>query len=312
MNLRRICVCFGLGGSLLSLAGCEDWDVGGMGSSDRYREDFHYSYPLNPGATVQVDNFNGSVEIAGWDKNTVDIDGTKYANSEDRMQQIKIDVSPSPGSVAIRTTRPLDRMGNSGARYVIHVPRQAELTNIVSSNGAIRVDSIDGNAHLKTSNGGIRATAIRGSVDAQSTNGTLEIADVIGDAILRTSNGGIRADIKKGGFEAHTSNGSITARLMEADSRPVRLESSNGHIELTMDAAREVHADTSNSSITVRMPNSAGATLRAHTSNASITSDFDVSVHGVVSKHHLDGTIGSGGPLLDLGTSNGGIKLLRF
>jgi DUF4097 and DUF4098 domain-containing protein YvlB len=99
---------------------------------------------------------------------------------------------------------------------------------------------------------------------------------------------------------------------MEPDSRPVRLESSNGHIELTMDAAREVHADTSNSSITVRMPNSAGATLRAHTSNASITSDFDVSVHGAVSKHRLDGTIGSGGPLLDLGTSNGGIKLLRF
>src|SRR5271170_4773691 len=102
---------FLLGISLVTLAGCEDFDFGGV-ASDRYREDFHYSYPLNPGATVQVDNFNGSVEIAGWDKNTVDIDSTKYANSEDRMRQIKIDVSPSPGSVAIRTTRPLDRMGN--------------------------------------------------------------------------------------------------------------------------------------------------------------------------------------------------------
>jgi DUF4097 and DUF4098 domain-containing protein YvlB len=310
MDLRRFCL-FCVVGSFLGLAGCEDWDVG-VGRSDRYREDFHYSYPLNPGASVQVDNFNGSVEISGWDKNTVDIDGTKYANSEDRMRQMKIDVSASSGSVTIRTTRPADRWGNSGARYVIHVPRHAELTNIVSSNGAIHVDSIDGNAHLRTSNGGIRATAIRGTVDAQSSNGTLEIADVVGDAMLRTSNGGIKADVKKGGFDARTSNGSITARLMEPDAKPVRLESSNGHIELTMDAAREVHADTSNSSIIVRMPNSAGATLRAHTSNASITSDFDVAVHGTLSKHRLEGTIGTGGPLLDLETSNGGIKLLRF
>ena len=142
---------------------------------------------------------------------------------------------------------------------MIHVPRHAELTNILTSNGAIHVDNIDGNAHLKTSNGGIRATAIRGSVDAVSSNGTLEITDVVGDLLLRTSNGGIKADVKKGGFDARTTNGSITARLTEPDSKPVRLESSNGHIELTMDAAREVHADTSNSSITVRMPNSAGA-----------------------------------------------------
>jgi DUF4097 and DUF4098 domain-containing protein YvlB len=93
----------------------------------------------------------------------------------------------------------------------------------------------------------------------------------------------------------------------------VHLESSNGNIELTMDAAREVHADTSNSSITVRMPGSAGAQVKARTSNASITSDFDVSVRGgMLSKHRMEGTIGSGGPLLDLSTSNGGIKLVRY
>jgi hypothetical protein len=76
---------------------------------------------------------------------------------------------------------------------------------------------------------------------------------------------------------------------------------------------REVHADTSNSSITVRLPSSAGATVRAHTTNSSIDTDFDVSVHGgMISKHRLEGTIGSGGPLLDLGTSNGSIKILRL
>jgi len=297
--------------AMFTLAGCEEFDIGGF--SDRYREDFHYSYPLNAGASVMLDNANGAVEIVGWDKNTIEIDGTKYAGTEERLREVKIDISQSPNSVSIRTVPPMPRVGNFGARYVIHVPKKVELQNIVSSNGTIRVETIDGHTRLKTSNGGIRAFALSGSLDARTSNGSIDLSDVTGDTTLHTSNGAIKADVKKGIFEASTSNGSITARLLEADSRPVRLESSNGHIDLTIDAAREVHAETSNSSIVVRMPPSVGATVRAHTSNAPITSDFDVSVHGgLISKHRLEGNIGSGGPMLDLGTTNGSIKILRM
>jgi DUF4097 and DUF4098 domain-containing protein YvlB len=103
----------------------------------------------------------------------------------------------------------------------------------------------------------------------------------------------------------------MDVRLTDPGERPVRLESSNGRIDLTMDAAREVHASTSNSSITVRLPSTAGVDLRAHTSNASISSDFEVR-GGVRSKHHLEGAVGPGGPLLDLTTSNGGIHLTKL
>jgi Putative adhesin len=295
------------------LTGCDEIDLGNIGSSDRYREDFHHSFPLNAGGSVRLDNFNGSVEISGWDKNTVDIDGTKYANTEYRLKEMKIEFVPSVNSINIRTVPPLDRHGNAGARYTIHVPRHTELAGIVTSNGPIRVDTIEGSTHLRTSNGAVHATRLLGPLEVQTSNGSIEVSEVTGDTTLRSSNGTIRADIRKGGFGARTSNGSITVRLMEPDSSPVRLESSNGHIELTMNAAREVHASTSNSSITVRMPASAGATVNAHTSNSSITCDFDVTLHGELRpKHHLEGTIGNGGPLLDLGTSNGSIKLLRM
>jgi hypothetical protein len=297
--------------SMILLGGCEDFDLAGI--SDRYKEDFHFSYPLAEGGTIELENMNGSIEISGWDKNTVDIDGTKYANSEMRLNEMKIDVRPSEKSVTIRTVPPIDRHGNFGARYVLHVPRHAELANIISSNGQIRVSDMDSAAHLRTSNGGVRVSDIHGSVDARTSNGPLELADVTGDATLHTSNGSIHADVKKGRFEASTSNGSITARLLEPDQNSVRLESTNGHIDLTMDAAREVHATTSNSSITVHMPSSAGANVRAHTSNSSISSDFDVSVHGGrLSRHQMEGTIGAGGPLLDLTTSNGAIRLTRL
>jgi hypothetical protein len=295
------------------LAGCEDFDLGSMGGSDRYREDFHFSYPLSAGGSLRVENFNGSVEISGWDKNTVDIDGTKYANTEYRLKEMKLDIVPSASSITIRTLPPIDHRGNAGARYTIHVPRRIELSSIVSSNGKITIESIEGATHLRTSNGSVHVNGVVGPLEAQTSNGTIEVTDVTGDTTLQSSNGTIRADVHKGRFGAHTSNGSINVRLTEPDPSPVRLESSNGHIELTMDAVREVKATTSNSSITVRLPASAGAMLDAHTSNSSITCDFDVSVHGgMISKHRLEGTIGKGGPLLDLGTSNGSNKLLRL
>ena len=302
----------GLGAAaVFMLSGCIDVDLGGI--SDRYREDFHYSYSLNPGATIQLESFNGSVEITGWDKDLVEIDGTKYAASEMRMKDIKIDISDSPNSLSIRTSHPMEHFGNAGARFTLHVPKRVDLTNISTSNGPVRINTIEGSAHVHTSNGSIHASGLKGSLDAQTSNGTVDLSDVSGDTTVRTSNGSVKAEVRKGHFDAHTSNGSITARLLEADSHPVRLESSNGHIELTLDEAREVHATTSNSSITIRMPATINATVNAHTSNASITSDFDVSVHGGrIGKHSLEGNIGEGGPTLDLGTSNGSIKLVRF
>jgi DUF4097 and DUF4098 domain-containing protein YvlB len=175
------------------------------------------------------------------------------------------------------------------------------------------MDGIEGLSHLRTSNGAIHATRLVGRLEAQTSNGSIEVSEVTGDTTLHSSNGSIRADVRKGRFDARTSNASITVRLMEPDSSPIRLESSNGHIDLTMDASREVRASTSNSSITVRLPSSAGALVNARTSNSSITCDFDVTLHGELKpKHHLEGIIGNGGPLLDLGTSNGSIKILRM
>jgi hypothetical protein len=296
---------------VLILCGCEDFDLGA--GVNRYQQDFHYSYPLSAGGSVQLENHNGSVEISGWDKDEVEIDGTKYANTQSRMNEIKIDVVASAASVAIRTIPPIDRWGGYGARYIVHVPRRAELGNIMSSNGSIRVTGIDGKAYLRTSNGSIHAAQTQGLLDIQTSNGSVELFDIAGNTTVHTSNGGIRGDVKKGRFDARTSNGPIDVRLLEADSNPVRLVSSNGHITLSMESPREVRADTSNSSITVRMPSTAAVNLRANTSNAPITTDFEVTVHGSInSRHRLEGTIGAGGPLVDLGTTNGSIRVMKL
>ena len=277
---------FLLAGAVL-LAGC---DLDDFGSSDRYSEDFHYNYPLKPGGRVALENFNGSIDISGWDQDTVDISGAKYASTVEARDAIKIQITQAPDSIEIRTVRPSERR-NAGARYVVKVPRRVELERIVSSNGQIRVNDVSGAARLKTSNGSVRVFNLAGNLDSGTSNGSVEVENIKGDCTLRTSNGRIKAQGIRGGFDASTSNGGVDATLDELK-RGVRMTTSNG-------------------GITLRLAGNVNARLMARTSNASISSDFDVATHGTRDKHHLEGTIGSGGPVLDLSTSNGGIKVVR-
>src|SRR5579885_502067 len=74
--MRRSMLLWPLLPGLLALAGC---DIEDFAASERSTTDFHYSYALKSGGRLSLENFNGSVEITGWDQETVDISGAKYA-----------------------------------------------------------------------------------------------------------------------------------------------------------------------------------------------------------------------------------------
>ena len=71
---------------------------------------------------------------------------------------------------------------------------------------------------------------------------------------------------------------------------------------------------TVNGSITVELPEGAGAEVRAQTLHGRIETDFPVTVMHVKRRfvgYKLEGTIGKGGPLLELETVNGSIRVRR-
>jgi len=299
--------------AFLTMTGCvvySDW-----GDSDRYKEDFHKSYPLRSGGTISVESFNGSVELIGWDQASVEVDATKYASTRRNLDDLKIVINASNDALHIRTERPSWTLGGMGVRYTIRVPKKAVLDRIQSSNGAVKIEDVDGPANLTTSNGSIHVTGMHGDLDVHTSNGGIGIRDLVGNANLRTSNGTIDAEAKGGRFEAVTSNGRIEARLTDpSPNSTVRLESSNGHIELTLDARKtpDVRAETNNSSILLRLNESANARVHAHTSHGSVTSDFDeLRPENSRERHEVEGTIGGGGALIDLSSSNGPIRIVK-
>jgi DUF4097 and DUF4098 domain-containing protein YvlB len=301
-------------GAALLLGGCVNF--GDFGPSDAYKEDFHFTHPLSPGGTVSVETFNGPIEVMGWEQDSVEVNGTKYASSQSVLDALKIDVSSSPGSVRIRVIRPLDTHWHMGVRLSIRVPHKAVLDRISTSNGQIRIEDVEGGMRVQTSNGAVRLSRLKGPIEARTSNGAIEAEDIEGNTKMHTSNGSIRAEVMHGSFEGYTSNGSINARLKDLGATwPVRAESSNGRIELSVDGRQlpEIRASSSNSSIVLRLPASANANVRAHTSHSSVTSEFS-GLHDDGGRRHseMNGTIGSGGPLIELSSSNGSIKIVKF
>jgi DUF4097 and DUF4098 domain-containing protein YvlB len=294
----------------LVLVGC---DFDGFDDA-RLKEDFHYTYKLQPGGRLELESFNGSVEITGWDQDSVDISGTKYAPNQDLLDALKVDVVSASDSIRIRSVRPNERRGNMGVKYVISVPRKTLLERVISSNGSVRVQQLEGNVRVKTSNGSVRIASLKGDLDVNTSNGSVELNEFSGGAVLHTTNGSINAQGVRGFFDATTSNGSIDAHIARpSGGRPVRASSTNGKITLALDElTTDIQASTSNSGITVKLPGAVNARLKAHTSNSNVHTDFDVAVKGTISKNNMDGTIGSGGPVVDLSTSNGAIRIQKM
>ncbi len=284
----------------LLLCACDGFD---SHSTTRYQSDFHYSYALNPGGRVEVDNVNGEVEIVGWDRNQCEISGFKYASTAEMRDRIKIDIHQTGSEIEIRTIRPPgDSLGSLGARYTIRVPYKTELERVTSSNGSIHVAEIAGRADLKTSNGPVTVESLSGMLSAH------------------TSNGAIRAEHVTAGMEASTSNGPITVHFADAVPAPaefLKFETNNGRVEITMPMPPRsaMRVQTSNSGITLRLPSNTAAKIRMETSHGEVSSDF--LAEGAHAEHHhghqrLEETVGEGGPTIDLHTTNGSIRVVKM
>jgi DUF4097 and DUF4098 domain-containing protein YvlB len=246
----------------------------------RVTEDFKYSYALNQNARLSVESFNGSIEVASWDRNEVEVAGTKYASSSDLLKEIKVDITNSPEFVTVRAHRPKGDdgwwgRGGAGVKMTIRVPRKVKLDRLASSNGAIRIENIEGDARVTTSNGAIRVANLKGRLEATTSNGKVEASGITGGAIAKSSNGAIEMSF---------------SRLPD----------------------QGVEASTSNGAITIRLPEGVNADLRATTSNASVSSDYDVTTRGSIGKNRLEGRIGDGGALIRLSSSNGAIRIQKL
>lgn len=124
----------------------------------------------------------------------------------------------------------------------------------------------------------------------RTVNGALEANDLESDVQLTTVNGDVQ--VSTTGFaEATTVNGSIDAAMGAIDLR-------NG-----------LSFKTVNGSIELDLPNDVDADIDAEWLNGGLESDLPIRLVGRMGRHSARGTIGDGGPAIEINTVNGSIRI---
>lgn len=296
--------CALIAGSLTVLCGCDD-----MGGFARVQQDFHYSYAMPVGGHLDIENRNGSVTVLGWDRNSIDVAGTKYAPDSSALQEVRIKVDVTGNTASITTESPNGGWGNFGANYTIHLPNNTAVSRAKSTNGSVTAEDMNAGGSLISTNGRISLRHDTGNFDARTTNGSIEFEDCSGLERAETTNGSVNGSLKTGGFEARSTNGSIDLTVAQPQrDQELRASTTNGpvHIALNQFAGNPIHAETSHGSITIRLPHDTNAEIDAHTSVARITSELPISAEES-DRHALRGRLGNGGPVISATTSTGPI-----
>ena len=143
--------------------------------------------------------------------------------------------------------------------------------------------------------GRVEAAGVEGSLTVESSNGAVKASAIRGGAQVRTSFASVSLDGVGSRIDVDNQNGAVEVRgLPSADGQcaPVTLKSTFGPIRVTL-------------------PEGVGYTVDARTSFGKIKSEMPLSISGSMSSDAMTGKIGDGKCALTLADSNGNIELLR-
>jgi DUF4097 and DUF4098 domain-containing protein YvlB len=133
----------------------------------------------------------------------------------------------------------------------------------------------------------------RSALDLTAHNGGISIADVEGDIKFQAQNGGVTLQRLGGDVKGKTVNGGLRVELAGNTWRGNQLD-----------------VETTNGGINVTIPEAYSARFETSTVNGNVSSDIpNVQVTKDRRDRNFSVTLGSGGPLVRLVTTNGGIRL---
>jgi DUF4097 and DUF4098 domain-containing protein YvlB len=215
---------------------------------------------------VVISNVSGSIDVRGWDRNEVQVTGTKGQGVE------RVDVDSSSGRTVVKVVLPRGSSHDGDADIEVSVPRgsSVEVSAVsadVSSHGVLgtqrlksvsgevtadisgnesEVSSVSGDVTVRGDGKAIslRVKSVSGSLDLINTAGRVDVVTVSGDARVhmgetsevrgRTTSGDLEVSGKltrDGRVDIEGVSGDITLRLSAPGGLSLDIESFSGDIE---------------------------------------------------------------------------------
>jgi DUF4097 and DUF4098 domain-containing protein YvlB len=184
-----------------------------------------------PDATVEVSNVQGSVEIAAWDRNEVEL----IAELESDKDELEFEASER--HVRIEVDRPNGKYGRHGdeeeAILTLRVPKGARLiVDTVSAD--VTVSGARGEQNLQSVSGDVQTQAFDARVSAAAVSGEVTVTGSGGKAPVTTENvsGSSTVTGVRGSYRGEVVSGEIRATVAAAE----RLEANSVSGDIAIDA----------------------------------------------------------------------------
>ncbi len=231
----------------------------------------------------------GAIHLSAGPAGQIHIIGHVRSNwgDDDRVREIAAHPPIEQTGNIVRIGAHQNNMQHISIDYEIEAPADAYLS-ADSGSGSLIVDGVGANAKLNSGSGSIHATGLQGSFQVETGSGSI-YAEQIGDGDVKAETGSGSIELRNidGALRAQTGSGSI--KVAGKPEGPWKLETGSGSVEI--------------------WTGNAAFTLDAECGSGSVQSDRDIVTQGTLGRHHVQGKVGGGGPLVRIETGSGGIRI---
>jgi DUF4097 and DUF4098 domain-containing protein YvlB len=241
-------------------------------------EEWSKTFNLTGKPSLKIETSDANIRVEVWDQNL-----------------IQAHITTEGYAIGEKGIRIIDRQTGDSVELEVRYPHHNFNFNIGHNHHRVDVEihmPKEGRVDLRTGDGHIRLTGLKGEMELVSGDGHQDIDAVDGTLRAHAGDGHIRATGRFDGLDLSTGDGRIEATALAGSS-----------------LARNWNMHTGDGSVTLQLPENVSADVDLHTGDGHITVGFPISVSGRLENKSIRGKINGGGNLLSIHTGDGSIRL---
>ncbi len=228
-------------------------------------------------------------------------------------------LSPQEALARLQQNPPVEQQGNSirvgyisdpdlthniSISYEIETPAATSLSARISS-GSANIEGINGPVEASTSSGHVTVANVKGRVQASSNSGGVDLRSIDGAATASVASGSISgSDLVA--TNAKTMSGAVTLHQVRG---ACNVFVSSGSINVDGAPTAPWNLRNISGPVSIRVTDQPHFELKAQVASGGIHNSLPVTTMGSSSRNLLVGSVGGGGPLVELPTQSGNISI---
>jgi DUF4097 and DUF4098 domain-containing protein YvlB len=217
-------------------------------------------------------------------------------------------------------------------------------SNVTASRGDVKLTGLGGNVHVQMSKGDFSAHGVGGNLTLDGHVGDVTVSEVSGSLTMDGDFfGDIHLEQVASAVRFHSSRTDLQVARLAGDltmddddlhvgqsvgplrivtrskniecsqvSGDVHIENSNGEVSVTaVQPLGDIQITNASDPVTLTLPPDANFTINASTNGGDLNTDFSLNVSGGDEHRNASGTIGAGGPRIDINVRHGDLSLKK-